>query len=336
VYRHCIFCQRDLGQNEVVEAFPVGRRLAFDSSKGRLWVVCRHCARWNLTPMEERWEIIEECERMFRSTSTRISTTEIGLARVREGLELVRIGRPLLPEFAGWRYGDQFGRRQRRVIVGSITALGAAGLSVWSASVGVTTLVLFPLYLFATARITRVNYGSVQVVSNMGTKLDVSAMAMDLHTLRSGGGKPGSWQLEVVHAGGTTILTGHEAVHALTKLLPNMNPGGATRSRVAHAVAAVEREGGPSHFFAAVQEAGRKLQADNCQIARLPDVLRLGLEIAANEEAERRALLGELTLLNTAWQLAEEIAAIADGLLMPEAIRSRVNRFKKEGGTGIG
>ena len=71
--------------------------------------MCRRCGRWNLTPIEERWEAIEQCERMFRSTKLRVSTDEIGLAKVKEGLELVRIGEPQRPEFAAWRYGDQFG-----------------------------------------------------------------------------------------------------------------------------------------------------------------------------------------------------------------------------------
>jgi hypothetical protein len=114
VYSTCLFCHADLGANEVVEHFPVGRRLAFDGEKGRLWVICRSCERWNLTPLEERWEAIEECEKLFRDTKLRMSTEHIGLARVREGLELVRVGDPLRPEMAAWRYGDQFGRRRRK------------------------------------------------------------------------------------------------------------------------------------------------------------------------------------------------------------------------------
>src|SRR5213075_1224287 len=101
---------------EAVEHFPAGRRLAFDAAKGRLWVVCRKCERWNLTPLEERWEAIEECERAFAGTRLRVSTDQIGLARLREGLELVRIGEPQRPEMAAWRYGDQFGRRRRKQI----------------------------------------------------------------------------------------------------------------------------------------------------------------------------------------------------------------------------
>src|SRR5687767_1870588 len=98
MYRTCLFCSSALGSNEAVEHFPVGRRLAFDAAKGRLWVVCRKCERWNLTPLEERWEAIEECERAFRATRLRVSTDEIGLARLKEGLELVRIGEPQRPE----------------------------------------------------------------------------------------------------------------------------------------------------------------------------------------------------------------------------------------------
>jgi hypothetical protein len=109
MYRTCLFCSNDLGHNEAIEHFPIGRRLAFDAAKGRLWVVCRKCERWNLTPLEERWEAIEECERAFRGTRLRLSTDEIGLARLKEGLDLVRIGDPQRPELAAWRYGDQFG-----------------------------------------------------------------------------------------------------------------------------------------------------------------------------------------------------------------------------------
>ena len=40
----------------------------------------------------------------------------------------MRIGRALRPEFAAWRYGDQFGRRRKRAMV-----YGAAGVTVLGA-----------------------------------------------------------------------------------------------------------------------------------------------------------------------------------------------------------
>src|ERR1700743_604841 len=140
MYSTCIFCHSDLGKNESIEHFPIGHRLAFDASRGRLWVVCRKCERWNLTPLEERWEAIEECERLFRATKLGVSTEHVGLARLREGLEVVRIGAPQRPEMAAWRYGDQFGRRRRR----SMAYIGAGmlvGGALLAADAFVTTAV---------------------------------------------------------------------------------------------------------------------------------------------------------------------------------------------------
>ena len=127
MYSACMFCNQPLGKNQVVEHFPIGRRLAFDSGKGRLWVVCRKCERWNLSPIEERWEALEECERSYHGIRTRASTDNVGMARHREGLELVRIGEPLRPEFAAWRYGDQFGRRRKKAIIMGVGAGAVLG-----------------------------------------------------------------------------------------------------------------------------------------------------------------------------------------------------------------
>ena len=52
MYKTCMFCNKSLRTNEVVEEFPVGRRLAFDAAKGRLWVVCRSCERWKLDKLD--------------------------------------------------------------------------------------------------------------------------------------------------------------------------------------------------------------------------------------------------------------------------------------------
>ncbi|HEY0778306.1 MAG TPA: hypothetical protein VGD56_10120, partial [Gemmatirosa sp.] len=117
MYTRCLFCNGELGRNEVIEAFPVGRRLAYDAANGRLWVVCGACHRWNLTPLEERWEAIEEAERLYRGTRLRASTDNVGLARVANGVDLVRVGRPRLPEFVAWRYGAQLTARWRREMV---------------------------------------------------------------------------------------------------------------------------------------------------------------------------------------------------------------------------
>jgi len=126
VYSTCTFCHSTLGGNEMLEAFPVGRRLAFDAAKGRLWVVCPTCRQWNLSPLDERWEAIEAAERLYRDTKLRAATEQVGLARMRDGSELIRIGAPLRPEFAAWRYGERFTTRWRRYTALSVVFGGGA------------------------------------------------------------------------------------------------------------------------------------------------------------------------------------------------------------------
>ena len=120
MYATCLFCNTHLGANEAIPTCPVGRRLAFDPAKGRLWVVCARCGRWNLTPLDERWEAIEGCERLFRATRLRVSTDNIALAQTRVGLELVRIGPALFPEIASWRYGARLRRLDRDAPAGGL------------------------------------------------------------------------------------------------------------------------------------------------------------------------------------------------------------------------
>ena len=64
----------------------------------------------------------------------------------------------------------------------------------------------------------------------------------------------------------------------------------------------------------------------------LPHPVRLALEMAAHEESERRALEGELSVLEDAWRQAEEIAAIADDLFIPDATRARLSNLKEADG----
>jgi hypothetical protein len=50
--------------------------------------------------------------------------------------------------------------------------------------------------------------------------------------------------------------------------------------------------------------------------------------MALHEEAELRALQGELSELARAWRDAEEIAAIADGLLISPATEEALDRLR--------
>jgi hypothetical protein len=331
VYRNCIFCAAPLGANESVETFPVGRRVAFDEAKGRLWVVCRACERWNLSPIEERWEAIEACERLFRGIRTRVSTEHIGLARLGEGLELVRIGAPQRPEFAAWRYGDQFGRRRRRHAVQAAVGGGiVVGALAGSALVLGFSAGLLPLHLWHVARpLLDRGWRPVRVRDAQGGLLEVRPHLVGAHKLRPAGER--GWQLELSHRQGTEILTGRVAVDALAQQLPRVNAAGASARTVRQAVKELDDAGGPEAYFHAAEFRARKQGRGYSVLSALPAPIRLALEMGAHEDRERAALAGELEALRLAWEEAEEVARIADELTVPDRVRATLERLQRVG-----
>lgn len=333
MYSTCIFCHGQLGANEVIEHFPIGRRLAFDAAKGRLWVVCHRCERWNLTPLEERWEALEDCERAFRATTLRVSTDNIGLARLRDATELVRVGKPLRPELAAWRYGDQFGRRRRQSFVraglGVTVASGAilGGPVVGAALLAAVWVADRRFHGKPTSALTSL----VAVISNAdGMAVRVTnaglprvRLVWETRTKRWAVEIPDAWQ-------DVTTFEDADAVRAVALLMPAVNRSGGSSAATRGAVSLLERHGHPEALFRAIAAEWdgtamgyRDLPGDRIEyvadsprgfLTRLAPAQRLALEMAAHEDMERLALEGELRALETAWRNAEEIAAIADGL----------------------
>lgn len=327
-----MFCNRPLGSNEVLETFPVGRRLAFDAQRGRLWVVCRRCERWNLTPMEERWEAVEALEELFRGTRVRVSTENVGLARHPEGLELVRIGKPMRPEFAAWRYGDQFGRRRRRqILYGAGGAAVFAGIVIGGAATGVVSGVLLSqsgnfvnLWMNARTRLKlRTDSGEVlrlQRIDLLGTRLRPSD-------------DPAGFAVEVRKGKAKRWFEGEEARRIAGAILPKMNAAGGKRDTVQDAVTDIEHVGHPEDFLRHVSTGDRFRDRKGVPgyINKMPAATKLAVEMALHEEQERRALEGELWRLERAWAEAEEIAAISDDLLLPEGTGEFLERHRGQG-----
>lgn len=328
MFSTCIFCNGALGANEVVESFPVGRRLAFDPEKGRLWVVCRKCEQWNLSPLEERWEAFEECERLFRAARMRMSTDQIGLARIPGGLELVRVGRPLRPEFAAWRYGDQFGRRRQRAMLyaaGGIVVVGAFFAGVAATGVGVGGAFQLPRALLNMPVRARVRTRSGQVLK---------LRRRDLQKVRIASAADDGFSISVTHKKRVEVFQGAEARRAAGIIVPKLNFMSGSKSTIAEAVAKIEDAGHPDRFISrmlidVMLKAPRPwsrvpLKAQNHNaISKFPAATRLALEMALHEEQEQRALEGELAELERAWRDAEEIAAIADNLLLPPDVEAK-------------
>jgi hypothetical protein len=339
MYSTCLFCNRPLGSNESIEHFPVGRRLAFDAAKGRLWVVCPSCERWNLTPLEERWEAIEDAERLYRGTRLRAATDQIGLARLRDRTELVRIGAPLRPEFAAWRYGDQFGRRRRRqmLVAGAgLTAIGAVVAGGVAAGVGVGGLG----WMLARIARTAVKGNPRSVVARIRTN-DKQILRVRLGHLSQTSLEPGSLApiaIDLRHDAGRWRFEGPEAMRVASTLMPKVNRYGGTKQTIAQAVNELEEQHGSEGYLDRLSRVARVTTRPPMSRVRfgimndLPDaglfgltpVQRLAFEMALHEEAERRAMEGELAELEAAWREAEEIAAIADNLLIPAGVERKL------------
>ncbi len=350
MFATCLFCHANLGANEAIEHFPVGRRLAFDAAKGRLWVVCKVCERWNLTPLEERWEAIEECEKAFSETRLRVSTEHVGLAKLREGTTLIRIGDPQRPEMAAWRYGDQFHRRRRKhqlMIAGGTAAVGGfliAGPVMGLISGGGMQLINLPNLVMSRRTVARVTV--------KGAVLKLNPYMMNLVRLLTH--PRGSFALEIPHKrlGGIhlsskgwnprVVLEGDEATAAARQLLPRINRAGGSRSTLADAVDVLEREGQTESLVHRIgrvnaddfrwfeRNIGFNTGAGGGRLAFVPVPFRLALEMSLHEADERRALEGELSILEDRWREAEKIAAISDDMFVSPRVTSMLKKLRGE------
>jgi hypothetical protein len=356
MYSTCLFCHSNLGANEVVEHFPIGRRLVFDSARGRLWVVCRKCERWNLSPIEERWEAIEECEREFSNTRLRVSTENIGLARVREGLELVRVGSPMRPEMAAWRYGDQFGRRRRKHLI-TINALGLAGLGLIVLGPATGIIAGSSWGLFNVAQQLHSVYNQRRARARLSVPGFDEPVALRLKQISNVAivDTENGWGLRVPFLAPrkddpvavasrrarfarnatefSVEITGDDALIAAGKILPALNEAGANRRQVDDAVKIISGTADPHKLFAEYSGPPRYIGSGVVQpqtriLGSLPNEVRLALEMASHEDSERRALEGELAVLEEAWRQAEEIAAISDDMFVSDETKKRLSELK--------
>lgn len=362
MYATCITCHAPLGANEMLERFPVGRKLAIDAAKGRLWAVCRVCKQWNLSPLDERWEAIEEGERLFRDSRLRASTENIGLARLKDGTELIRVGDPQRPEFAAWRYGERFTRRW--AIRGPAAAVGG-GLVMVTKAVGVTGMIQFatlPLIgivlLTAGAELVKMTRKVADLELPAGGLARLTQEHVNTMRILRDPDEAGGWHLRVRHAplaGGRAffnprdpelVVRGAAALRVATKLLPRLNRVGGRAKTVAEAVSVLERAGSAEKVFklasrldpASARTARGEAPGDlpvhdgedgfASSFARADAPMRLAVEMAAHEEQERAVMAGELEDLEAQWREAEEIAAIADGLTLPPAVLAQLERLR--------
>jgi hypothetical protein len=114
-------------------------------------------------------------------------------------------------------------------------------------------------------------------------------------------------------------IEGEAAGRAFGTILAATNAAGGTREAVQNAVGQIEDAGSAERLIADLAAADdfKDGVGKPGLIGAMPKPTVLALEMALHEEQERRALEGELWLLEQAWRDAEEVAAISDDLLLP-------------------
>lgn len=334
IWTHCPVCSADLGRNEEVEHFQVGKRLAYDPERGRLWVICPRCSRWSLTPLEVRWEALEELERIWETAPARVQGERIALARTRSGMRIIRVGTDSAEkELAIWRWGKRSRPWHLNVpLLGTAGVVGgtAAGLLIapQAALVGLGVLgyvgflttvaglaggIPVPLEeagdLASVGRRQILNAGMHTADDELGWSIHLERSVVEYRASRWLGRQAvtGSQRLEWIE------FTGDDAVSIARRAFPLLNRRYSDDRLVGDALELVARAGGPEEYLR--RAAGEKPRW--VKFRHYPEELRLSLEMVLFQEEERRVLEGELARLEEAWEEAERIAEIHDNLLPP-------------------
>lgn len=338
MYQRCLVCHTPFPPNEALEHFPSGLRVAYDPSRGRLWAICRECKRWSLAPIEERWEALEELEKLVRDKARLLSQTE-NISLLREGpLEIVRVGRANLTEQAWWRYGRELAQRRKNYKALSTAGAVGAGLAIWGgmAAGGIGFIGAWVLWDKLPGRIPdaarwlrfgsdvwrgrercprcgfvfrRVRYRERQnIILRHSPEMGPAGIALRCPRCRD-------------HRDGGLHLEGMVAEHTLRRTLAYHHFQGASERTVSDASRLIQEAGSP-------HDLTRILLKDGKALGDLGRTGGIALEIAANEASEQRLLELELAELEAHWRTEEELAAIIDGELTPlpllETLRRKV------------
>jgi hypothetical protein len=359
VYTRCLRCDKSLGTNSEIPHLRVGRKIAFDTTRGRLWVICSRCGQWNLTPFEGRWEALEECDRLAAGAEARSAGQDAGLAQTTSGLELLRVGGMRGSDIANRRYGLRIQRRQERQLWTLMPLLALAvpaGVGAWRIS-GAGVAGVYSSMITAALALSfwrRPPRPWMTFVDDEGQRHVLWPWQLSQVRLeRVARERP---VLVVPRMRDELRLTGRKAAAVLASLLPKFNGTDcatialpAVLARVANAEKAATRaprtpgraerrrrraSGQPLVPPPPRQRAWEHLAYDvpvHAVSTALPEY-RLALEIAVTEEMEQAALESRAEALTEEWRDEEEVGAISDDLLLPDSVVERLRLLRKKSG----
>ena len=325
MFTTCGFCAGSLGGDGGASGLGVGRRFAFDAHRSRAWVICAKCGRWNLTPFDTREASIGALETM--ASHGRVAATSEQVALIRAGAyDVVRVGKPRRPEYATWRYGERVKARDRERLkfVIPATAVAIGGMVAFNFAVGGSMAYFLGQVpgmadsLYTTVVGNRKVTGlEAPICERCGQPMVLRAKHLQharlTHTTHA--------DLSLLvscprcHVYGAQI-EGAEAETALRAGLTfvNLKKGKRVKKKAEEAAGYVDRHGGPEQFI-------RLTTRFEKPVGSLVGAEALALEMAVDEQAELRELERQ-------WQQAEEIANIADGLLVDPRVEESLRRLK--------
>jgi hypothetical protein len=362
MYSTCLRCERSLGTNSEIAHIRVGRRVAFDTERGRLWVICPHCGQWNLTPIEERWEALAECDALARGAEARGGGAVAALAQTASGLELLRVGGMSGRDIANWRYGRRLAQRRDRRVLALLPLEGLAiglGLAAWR-STGLGSFGAYVALLVGAAA-----FGLWYRPPRLWLRFDDGEghrrllwpwelQQVRLEPARSASESP---ELVIPRLRGDLRLRGARGAVALASLLPKINGAdcvGVDLRDAVQRVADAERQAQrpPARPGRGARRRARQHGQVIAQpVARRPweqlvcdepshwlldadPEFRLALEMTVTEEVEQRELDARGDALADVWRDEEEVGAISDDLLLPGDVRKRLDALKARGDGG--
>jgi hypothetical protein len=331
VFSRCLFCHKPFPSNGSFLHLPAGRKIAYDPGRGRLWIICDRCQRWNLYPLEDRAEALWALERLARDRGRLLARTE-NVSLLEAGrLVLIRVGEAGLAEQAWWRYGRELRKRRTsyesrfsRVMsyayggvayLGESLGLADVGLNVTWDDTPLADIVRWRRFGWAAWR-GRVRCPYCDSV--------LRALLYDLswwiYPLTSEDGKLAvgipcarcdPWTPEKVYR-----LEGTEAVSVLRRALAYQHVAGASERVIRDAAREIESAGSPDEY-------AREVGEERASLWKLGTTRTVALEIAVNEGAERDMLQLEVRVLEQMWEKEEELARIMDEDLTPPGPLSR-------------
>jgi hypothetical protein len=332
----CLFCHRPFPPNGVLQHVPVGRRIAYDPVRGRLWTVCGRCFRWTLAPMEDRDAALYELERTARDHAVHVaSTANVTLFKLSQ-VFLIRVGEAGLAEQSWWRYGKELRRRRASfdsatarltaytfgalAYVGEVMGLSDPDMAIdWDDS-PVTDILRWRRFGWAAwhGRSTCPYCNS----SLRALRYDLSWWVYPLRG-KDGGLAVGvpcprcdPWTPDNIYT-----IDGPQAENVLRRCLAYQNISGATERLINEAARVIEESGSSGEFAVAATERRQCLW-------KMGPAGTVALEIALNETVEQRMLDLEMRSIEFLWRQEEELARIIDEELTPRGIlRAHLRRL---------